>query len=82
MVNDILSWIEMVVDIFVRISFEAVIISAVASFFFSSLLDIVYSVSSNSTYGVTILMTHALVVLYKTDCLRKKYVSSDSFTSE
>ena len=81
-VNDILSGIEVVVDMIVCISFEAVIISAITSFVFTCLLDIVYIISSNSSCGVTTLMTHALVVLYKTDFLRKKDVSSDSFTPE
>ena len=57
MVNGILSGIEMVVIVFVCITFETVIISAVISFDFSYLLDIVYIISSNSSYGVTILMT-------------------------
>ena len=82
MVNDILSGIEVVVDMFVCIIFEVVIISAVTSFVFPCLLDIIYIVSSNSSYGVTILMTHALVVLYITDCLREKDTSSGSFVSE
>ena len=82
MVNDILSGIEVVVDMIVCISFEAVIISAITSFVFTCLLDIVYILSTNSSCGVTTLMTHALVVLYKTDFLRKKDVSSDSFTPE
>ena len=81
-VDGMLLGIEVVVDMFVCISFEAVIISAVITFVFSCLLDIVYIVSSNSSYGVTILMTHALVVLYITDCLREKDTSSGSFVSE
>ena len=57
MVNDILSGIEVVVDMFICIIFEVVIIPAVTSFVFPCLLDIVYIVSSNSSYGVIILMT-------------------------
>ena len=45
-VNDILSRIEVVVDMFVCISFETVTISAVTSFVLPCLLDILYIVSS------------------------------------
>ena len=82
MVNDILSGIEVVVDMFVCIRYEAVIISAVISFVFPCLLDILYIVPSNSSCGVTILMIYALVILYIADFIRKKDVPSDSFTSE
>ena len=73
-VNDILLGIKVVVGMFVCISFEAVIISAITFFVSPCLLDIVYIVSWNSSCG-------ALIVLYITDCLRKNGVSSDSFTS-
>ena len=53
-VNGILSGIEVVVDMFVCVIFEAVIISAVNSFVSPCLLDIVYIVSSNSSCAVTI----------------------------
>ena len=78
----ILSGIEVVVDMFVRISFEALIISAVISSVFPCLLNNVYILSSNSSCGVIISMTYALIVFYKTDFLNKKDVSSDTFTSE
>ena len=80
-VNNILSGIELVVDMFVCISFEVVIVAAVTSFVFPCLFDIVYIVFSNLSYGVTILMVYALVDLCVTDCRREKDLSSGSFTS-
>ena len=81
-VNDILSEIEVVGNMFLCVSFEGVTILSVTSFVFPCLLDIVYIVSSYLSYGVPVLMTYALVDLYVTYCLREKDISSDPFTSE
>ena len=47
LVNDILPGIGVVVDIFVCISFEAVITLAITSFVFLCLLEIVFTISSS-----------------------------------